>query len=442
LEIKVATEAPDIVFSPKISDLVAARVQAPYTVLCGGNNSGKSLVLKQLKFNRGQTAYLVGPQRFYHIIELATQRWDDGDYQNWENQFRNNAQNKEFNFEQNFIDLGRILGGLKDSERDKLFKLCGELIGNKFKLEKRDAQNELSPRYVDMDGQNLAVGSTGTRLLMTLLGLCMDKKFDVILIDEPELGLSPRIQMALSQFFANLERRKEYFPNLKQIFVATHSHLFLDRSDITNNYVISKAAQTVTVKQLTSVMELHELQFNLLGNSLEALFLPTAIVIVEGKTDKPYIDRVLRLKFPGKNILTIEGQGDVKRIFRNFCTTAGDFQKSPFRARTFVVLDSVHTAGTAADLEAMGALKQNIVIWDKNGIEFNYPTELLRDIYACSEADLSKLSIVGDEVSLNGISKRKSVLSDDVVNRLTGSTVLPSELESKLVKPIRVAIGD
>ncbi len=48
-------------------------------------------------------------------------------------------------------------------------------------------------RYVDMDGQNLSVGSTGTRLLMTILGLCMDPAFESILIDEPELGLGPKI---------------------------------------------------------------------------------------------------------------------------------------------------------------------------------------------------------------------------------------------------------
>jgi predicted ATPase len=117
------------------------------------------------------------------------------------------------------------------------------LIGSTFDLKRRDEDNELSPRYVDMDGQNLSVGSTGTRLLMTLLGLCMDEQFDVMLVDEPELGLSPRVQGELSRFFADKERRDQYFPHLKGIFVATHSHIFLDRSNIGNNFTVSKAGK-------------------------------------------------------------------------------------------------------------------------------------------------------------------------------------------------------
>jgi hypothetical protein len=46
-------------------------------------------------------------------------------------------------------------------------------------------------RYIDVAGQNLSVGSTGIRLLVTVLGLCMDEVFHTILIDEPELGLGP-----------------------------------------------------------------------------------------------------------------------------------------------------------------------------------------------------------------------------------------------------------
>lgn len=431
----------EIKFQPDIETFASSRASAPYTVLCGGNNSGKSLVLKQMKLHLGKVGYLVGPQRFYHITELATQRFSEDDYNSWENQFRSNAANKEYNFEQNYIDLGRILGGLKDKGREKLFALCGELIGNKFSLLKRDADNELSPRYVDMDGQNLAVGSTGTRLLMTLLGLCMDEKFSVILIDEPELGLSPRVQMVLAKFFGDSEQRAKYFPHLKSIVVATHSHLFLDRSNISNNYVVSKDAQTVSVRQLATVMDLHDLQFNLLGNSLEALFLPSAIVIVEGKTDKPYIDRLLRLQFPNRNVLAIEGQGDVKRVFWSLCSSLGDMQKSPFRSRTFIVLDSIHTASTAAELEKMGALRENIIIWKQNGIEYVYPDAILQSIFSCAADDLRSLAIASDEVTLNGITKRKAALCAEVVSHLNPSTAFPAELQDKLIDPIGKAIG-
>lgn len=431
---------PEIIFEPTIEALLAEREQAGYTAFSGGNNSGKSLVLKEIKLRLGMNAYLVGPQRFYHIAELATQRFNEQDYANWDAQFRSNAANKEYNFEQNFIDLGRILGGLKDVERNQLFELCSALIGNTFTLKKRDEENELSPRYVDMDGQNLATGSTGTRLLMTLLGLCMDKKFDVLLIDEPELGLSPRVQMTLGSFLADPARRREYFPHLKHVLVATHSHLMLDRQNITNNFIVSKKQEVISIRQVVEMSELHHLQFNLLGNSLEALFLPSAFVIVEGKTDKPYIGRLLQIHHPGKNVLVIEGQGDVKRVFRTLTTSMGDFWKSPFRPRVFVVLDSVHTVGTRTDLEKMGAVPSNIIEWEGNGIEYVYPRQVLSGIFQCSPEDLNNLEIDDDRVSMNGISRRKSHLCEEVVGSLNASTVLPDELTLKLLNPLARSI--
>ncbi len=384
---------------------------------------------------------MAGPQRFYHVFELSTQRWNVQDYDSWDNQFRHQFNYEETNTEHNFIDLGRVLGSLKDYKREQLFEICSRLIGGNFSLKRRDPDNELSPRYVDMDGQNLAVGSTGTRLLMTLLGLCMDEQFDVMLIDEPELGLSPRVQSALALFLSDKNQRDNYFPHLKGIFLSTHSHAFLDRNDIRNNFVISKAGNDVSIRQIDSVSALHDLQFNMLGNSLENLFLPTAFIICEGKTDKPFIERLVQIRHPGKNILVIEGQGDVKRVFRNLTQSLGDIYKSPFRSRTFVVLDSIHTTGTKQDLISMGALKDNIIIWDNNGIEYSYPPQLMSRIFGCSESDVKNISICNDEITYNGITKRKLDLCREVTSIMTPHDIQTVELEEKLLGPLSKSIG-
>lgn len=385
---------------------------------------------------------MAGPQRFYHVFELSTQRWNLQDYDNWDNQFRQNFSQEDANYEQNFIDLGRILGALQDAKRNQLFELCGSLIGSKFHLKKQQDDNELSPRYVDMDGQNLSVGSTGTRLLMTLLGLCMDEQFEVILIDEPELGLSPRVQGKLAEFFADKVRRDQYFPHLKSIFVATHSHVFLDRWNISNNFTVERTGKDVTIRQVSSVAELHDVQFNMLGNTLETLFLPSAFVICEGKTDKPYIERLVQLRFPKRRVLVLEGQGDVKRVFRSLTNIVGDIHKSPFKSRTFIVLDSVHTKGTKDDLVSMGADPNNVVIWDRNGIEYLYPADIMASIFSCGTDDVQKLHISGDAVALNGIPRRKVVLSGEVIGSLKEGTLLPTELEEKLLGPLAKAIGE
>jgi predicted ATPase len=116
-----------------------------------------------------------------------------------------------------------------------------------------------------MNGTNLRCGSSGTRLLLTLLGLLLNGRFSTTLVDEPEIGLSPRIQAALARLLYNPASRQEYFPHLRQLFVATHSHIFLDRATHSNNYVVAKAGKVVSMTQVQSVSALHQLQFNMLG---------------------------------------------------------------------------------------------------------------------------------------------------------------------------------
>ena len=428
-------------FSPDLASFTSSRIDSNYTTLSGNNNSGKSVILKNMKSLLGRRAYMAGPQRFYHIYELATQRWNPNDYDNWENQFRQQFDQEEFNHEVNYIDLGRVIGSLNDIKRKILFDLCGSLIGNNFSLQKRDANNELSPRYIDMDGQNLSVGSTGTRLLMTLLGLCMDDQFEVMLIDEPEFGLSPKVQAELSSFFSDETRREKYFPHLRSIFVSTHSHIFLDRSNISNNFTVSKNSSSVSLNQICSMSGLHELQFNMLGNSLEALFLPSAFIICEGKTDKPFIERIIELRHPGRRVLVLESQGDVKRMFRNLSQTLGDIYQSPFRDRTFVVLYSVHTAGTRSDLISMGAIPDNVVVWDNNGIEYVYPPQLVSSIFKCGDGELDRLNITADEISLNGITRRKVALCAEISSLMGVETEQSPEMENKLLRPLATALG-
>lgn len=119
----------------------------------------------------------------------------------------------------------------------------------------------------------------------------------------------------------------------------------------------------------------------------------------------------------------------------------GDFQKSPFRQRTFVILDSIHTAGTVQSLESIGALPENIVVWEKNGIEYVYPDDIVASIFKCAPDQVDQISIQSDEISHNGIVKRKVELCSEVVKSLTSSTKLPDELESKLLTPLSKAIG-
>ena len=430
----------ELEFVPSLQLFGQARAQAAYTVLAGPNNSGKSLTLRYLKSTLGRSAYFVGTNRFYHVYHLSTGLRQTNELDQFESTFQSHFNDDSHNHEQNVFDLGRILQGLADGRRDKLFDLCGALIGSKFSLKKVESDNDLSPRYIDMDGQNLSVGSTGTRLLMTVLGLCMDDRFSTILIDEPELGLSPKVQAALSGFFQDAAQRAEYFPHLQRVFVASHSSLFLARSDISNNYVVTKENKRILLGRVQGIQDFHRLQFNLLGNTLESMFFPSAIVVVEGKTDYAYLDRVIGLRFPARRVTVISSGGDVKKKVYALKETFGDLERSPFRTRIFVVLDKTHQPGLSDELLRLGIVSENIVVWPKNGIEYYYPTTIMHSIFSCGAEQLDQLAIVGDQISLLGVTKTKNDLATEVLRHITDSTEYPAELERKLLEPLVKAI--
>ena len=433
-----------LTFTPTLPEFAQSRAGSASTVISGGNNSGKSLVLKYLKSTMGKAAYMVGSNRFYHVYHFSTSIRDPNALDHFENNFQSNFSSAEYNYEQNHFDLNSIIVSLSDQQRIKLFELCGRLIGARFELKKIEPDNELSTRYIDVDGLNLSVSSTGTRLLMTILGICMDDRFKTLLIDEPELGLSPRVQRALAEFLHNPEERANYFPHLKQVVLATHSSLFLNRSDFSSNFVVTKSGTEISLTPTDTVSAFHRLQFNLLGNSLEGLFLPAAIVYVEGPTDQKFIERVISQRLPGRNIVLIQAGSDaeIKKKLYSLQESLGSLQSSPLRDRIFVIVDSVHTRGLKDDLVRIGLLPDNFISWSQNGIEYLYPPKLLASVFSCTESQLSEMQIVLDRVSYNGITHTKNELCELVLKHLSPETPLHEEFASRFLVPLTQAVGD
>ncbi|NEM97140.1 ATP-dependent nuclease [Pontibacter burrus] len=429
------TDTPqEINFNPDLSEIVQNTRRPNLYVFSGSNNSGKSLLLKFLKLQLGPTCYYLSPVRFYHVYHLSSVPKDPNRLTNYDQQFHQTYLNQEQNHEQNFIDLNTTITTLSNNKRKLLLELCSELIGNTFTIKKVDPNNDFSQSYVDMDGYNLNVSSTGTRLLMTLLGICFDESFTHIIIDEPELGLSPRVQSAVSDFFQNDTRRNEYFPHLQAIYIATHSHIFLNRKDFTSNFIVSKNGNNVSCQQIKTVNDFHKLQYNLLGNTLESMFFPSAFVIVEGKTDYNYLERVISLKFPDNKITIIGSNGDPKKKVHSLKEVIGDLEKSPYKTRVFVVLDKVVNPGLKAELIKQGILEENIIQWSRNGIEYVYPVQTLCKIFGCQPASVENLDLTGDRITINGITKTKNELADEVTKFYSGQEILPQELEQFLIK--------
>lgn len=426
------------VFEPTIDEFFHQRRTAPVTVLCGPNNCGKSLILKQLYLRADEHAFLLAVGRFSHVDTLNTRAPEPERYRSMYWNHMQQSFTRGQNQDESQVKLEQVVGGLADAELDQLLELCSELIGEKFTIKHVEESHRLSPYYVDMNGQNLRVASTGTRVLMTLLGLAVDTRISSLYIDEPELGLSPRVQKALANLLYIPESRAKNFPHLKQVIVSTHSHLFLDRRVLSSNFNVQKADDRLTMEQVTTVSAFHALQFRLLGNDLESLFLPSAIVFVEGDADIIFLSRVIALRFPDRTITVTPtgGEGNVGYRINTLKDAFGSLEKSPYQSRLFIVFDSRFST-KKQKLVGMGVSPENVVVWSRNGIEHFYPLDLVAGVFNCAIEEVVNIAFDADPIEHNGVHVGKKQLAQFVSDRLTTESVYNTELGDFLTK-----IGD
>lgn len=423
------------VFEPTIDEFFQQRQTAPVTVLCGPNNCGKSLILKQLYLRADEHAFLLAVGRFSHVDTLNTRPPEPERYRSMYWNHMQQSFTRGQNQDESQVKLEQIVGGLPDGELDQLLELCSELIGEKFTIKHVEENRRLSPYYVDMNGQNLRVASTGTRVLMTLLGLAVDTRISSLYIDEPELGLSPRVQKALASLLYSSESRAKHFPHLTQVIVSTHSHLFLDRRVFSSNFNVQKTDDLLTMEQVTTVSAFHALQFRLLGNDLESLFLPSAIVFVEGDADIIFLSRVIALRFPDRTITVTPagGEGNVGYRVNTLKEAFGSLEKSPYQSRLFIVFDSRFST-KKQKLVSMGVASENVVVWSRNGIEYFYPPDLVASIFNCTAAEVANITFDADPVEHNGVHIGKKQLAQFVSDRLTAESGYNAELEKFLAR--------
>jgi AAA domain, putative AbiEii toxin, Type IV TA system len=288
-------------------------------------------------------------------------------------------------------------------------------------------------------GQNFSFSSSGVRLVMALVTSLLDDDHDTFLIDEPELGISPEAQGVLADFLFDKQHRAKYFAHIKTLIFATHSTIFLDRQNIGNNFVVEKTGDEIAVTQVISPVDFNRIHFFLLGNRFETLYLPSLIVLVEGKSDYTFIEKVLTTRFPKHQFSIINANSDtrIKEILHTAKTILADIQRSPYRDRLIAVLDSVHGSGLQQTLVSMGMLEENIVAWSRNGIEHVYPPTALDEVYGAG----GQMMIVDDIVSRNGISYSKATLADKISAKVTAATPMSQEFYDRFLSLVTNRLG-
>lgn len=428
----------DLQFNPTLDELLEIQRDRKVTVLTGYNNSGKSAYLKKMA-EKERVLYL-GPNRFYSFHFMSLFNNDDNELNNFRNNMINQIHSQYSNFESSFYDTNRALTRLTNERRQKLFEVFEDLFGVRISVKAEFEDNDFSNRYVDIDGDSLSVTSSGTRLFLGMLAALMDERFQTVALDEPELGLSPVLQAKLAPLIIARLRDDELFPHNPHFLITTHSHTFLDKYQPSNNFVVSRSGNEISARRCNNKQEIVDIHFRLLGNDLSNLYLPDAIIFVEGETDKIYLQRVLHHFFPNFKIVVESCGGDIAARLNSLSGALGDIQTGPYRSRTFVVVDSVMQSGLIRLVAKLGIPEQNVVKWNGNGIEYVYPPALLGAIFGAKVENTSELIIDGDRVGAHGVTKTKMELAYALTALINSTTEFPEEILTKLVDPLRNAI--
>lgn len=412
-------------------------------VLTGKNNSGKTRLLRNLNLRLGSLATHIGCSRFYHPQDLRDQA---GNAQNLKKNVvrqMSDALNSDTNSDNNSRgDINQILCEFTDQQIEKLIEVAF-ILGFKIDIRKKDENKRFSPHILCVDNIDIKKASTGTRLLIYLLSVLIDKNFQVILIDEPELGLSPNLQQKVVSLIFDPEVFNFHFPHIESIYITTHSHIFLNNNDFSSNFIVSREDNSTSLTQLKSTKEYNKLIWDMMGNSLNSLFLPEAVVIVEGETDESFLNKVFKQIFPNNIIGVSRAYGGDGQILDkvSFLANTINIEDTFLFERTFIIVDSENTVNKER-LFKKGIKENNFIEWSKNGIEYFYPEKTLTkalnnettsDDITLNPADKNQVIIHGNQMTKRIFEQKISDELDTV--RITVND-FNEEFKSKLLNPL------
>lgn len=262
-------------------------------ILFGRNNCGKTSILigacNDLNSKHIYAFDHLGINRFYTESEYDFKLEDDAD--------RNKIQ------ERNRIDRGKNRKGqhisfdwihelaLQDEETRAKITDWFSTHFEKWEFVDQKSGRYLTGRSAKVNGLEPIDQGTGARAVLPIISQLFNPNVELLTIDEPELGLEPHTQRIVFKAIKEASMSENGFP-FKRIMIATHSHLFLDRERIENNFHVQKIKGDVIVTQVQSLSDLQDASFRLLGNNPSDLFFPSNIIVVEGISDHIFLKAI------------------------------------------------------------------------------------------------------------------------------------------------------
>jgi predicted ATPase len=187
-------------------------------------------------------------------------------------------------------------------------------------------------------------------------------------IEEPEIHLHPQLARRLFNVLKQMSKEK-------QIFIATHSTIFVDHAELTNTWIVRREGRETRVERIRESKELKHLFYEL-GVKPSDIFFSNGLVFVEGESDKaviPVLAEKLGIDFKEHELTVIPTHGKSSgRYHLQLWTDAAKSTQIPF----FMILDKDAEKETKklADILTPG---DNLFLLRKGSIEEYYPDQHL-----------------------------------------------------------------
>lgn len=231
-------------------------------------------------------------------------------------------------------------------------------------------------------------------------------KFFLFFIDEGELHLHPSAQRKLKNALLELAKGGD------QVFINTHSSvLVVDEHDEQTIFKVEKINKETNIAPITEI-EKPFVVYELLGGSPADLLLPKNFLIVEGKSDLEFVNKVIERHYSEKpRVQIVPADGDLIQTQRSFSAIVQVFkplETSIYKDKAVIFVDK------QADITQRDTFLTNHANLQTNGqffestaasIEEYYPTtwqKVAADVKKMSGDDkLSQAKSAGDGISKN-----------------------------------------
>jgi predicted ATPase len=247
-------------------------------------------------------------------------------------------------------------------------------------------ERELDGELVYIDGQvqvkknrrRYPLNSLGEGILgwLVLIWHSFQQSGKIVLIEEIESHLHPGLLKRIAKY------ARTRCSDL-QIFMTTHSTVFLDQCDYKEVWLAKKANDVTEIHQVRNIENLKEIG-RILGVSLSDVLMAENILFVEGPSDEdfyPSCARLMEIKLYPPRVVTIPMRGIGKG--RYHLTVWAEVAKHT-TATLFMVLDGDEVARKKAkEFKRRGLIPpKNIYNLKKTSVEHYYPTHLILEALA------------------------------------------------------------